>query len=99
MEKAPPARPFPPFLFLRKCSVMPYPLNLWIRSESVVCVQATPAAAERQERERPSERGGVISPELAFSTDAPQPHVFSCCMKHFPDNHTHANIVSQYTLR
>lgn len=48
---------------------------------------------------RPSERGGVISPEPAFSTDASQPHVFSCHMKLFPDKHTHANIVSQYTLR
>ncbi|WP_227507004.1 hypothetical protein, partial [Klebsiella quasipneumoniae] len=27
-----------------------------------ICVQVTPAAAERQERQRPSERGGVISP-------------------------------------
>ncbi|EDT9549271.1 hypothetical protein GP105_004193 [Salmonella enterica] len=62
-------------------------------------MQVTPATAERQERERPSERGGVISPEPAFSTDAPQPHVFSCHMKRFPDNRTHANIVSQYTLR
>ncbi|EDU3627006.1 hypothetical protein B8Y27_004622 [Salmonella enterica subsp. enterica serovar Amager] len=24
---------------------------------------------------------------------------FSCHMKHFPDHRTHANIISQYTLR
>ncbi|EOD6727838.1 hypothetical protein ACJ2NE_004966, partial [Salmonella enterica subsp. enterica serovar Newport] len=56
------------------CSVVRYPLTLWIRSEPVMRVQATPAAVSRQERERPSERGGVISPEPVFSTDAlPQP--------------------------
>ncbi|ECM4408873.1 hypothetical protein RU30_26000, partial [Salmonella enterica subsp. enterica serovar Give] len=58
----------------RTCSVMRYPLILWIRYESVVCAPATPAAAERPERERPSERGGVISPEPAFSTYAFRPH-------------------------
>ncbi len=35
--------------------VMPYAFAL-------IRVQVTPAAAERQERQRPSERGGVISP-------------------------------------
>ncbi|ENU9547792.1 hypothetical protein ACE2E4_004935, partial [Salmonella enterica] len=54
----------------RTCSVMRYPLILWIRYESVVCAPATPAAAERPERER----GGVISPEPAFSTYAFRPH-------------------------
>ncbi|EOY8363682.1 hypothetical protein AIT68_005327, partial [Salmonella enterica subsp. salamae] len=52
------------------CSVVRYPLTLWIRSEPVMRVQVTPAAVSRQERER----GGVISPEPVFSTDAlPQP--------------------------
>ena len=36
-----------------------------------ICVQATPAAAERPERQRPSERGGVISPEPPFSPVRP----------------------------
>ena len=35
--------------------VMPYAFAL-------IRVLVTPAAAERQERQRPSERGGVISP-------------------------------------
>ncbi|EDV1125601.1 hypothetical protein QF61_005049 [Salmonella enterica subsp. enterica] len=39
-------------------------------SLSLSQIPATPAAAERQERERPSERGGVISSQPAFSTDA-----------------------------
>ncbi|EAB2325409.1 hypothetical protein D5X79_24855 [Salmonella enterica subsp. enterica] len=68
-------------------------------SLSLSQIPATPAAVSRQERERPSERGGVISPEPAFSTYAPCPHFFSCHMKHYPDNRTHANIISQYTLR
>ncbi len=37
-------------------------------------VQVTPAAAERQERPRLSERGGVISSELPFSALRPQLH-------------------------
>ncbi len=37
-------------------------------------VQVTPAAAERQERQRLSERGGVISSELPFSALRPQLH-------------------------
>lgn len=79
MEKAPAARPFPVLsFFLRTCSVVPYPLNQWIRFESVVCVQTTPAAAERQERERLSERGGVISSELTFATVRPAAVFFSC---------------------
>ncbi|WP_257858822.1 hypothetical protein, partial [Salmonella enterica] len=42
------ARPFPALF------VMPHAFAL-------IRVQLTPAAAERQERQRPSERGGVIS--------------------------------------
>ncbi|MHB3800537.1 hypothetical protein ACYBYE_27080, partial [Klebsiella pneumoniae] len=45
------AAPYPFFAQL----VMPYAFAL-------IRVQVTPAAAERQERQRPSERGGVISP-------------------------------------
>ncbi|ECI0524990.1 hypothetical protein AF640_25190 [Salmonella enterica subsp. enterica serovar Heidelberg] len=41
--------PFPVLL------AMPYAFAL-------IRLQVTPAAAERQERKRPSERGGVISP-------------------------------------
>ncbi|ESD40252.1 hypothetical protein HMPREF1603_01304 [Escherichia coli 907892] len=37
-------------------------------------MQVTPAAAERQERQRLSERGGVISSELPFSALRPQLH-------------------------
>ncbi|RMD10568.1 hypothetical protein EA838_03090 [Klebsiella pneumoniae] len=40
--------------------VMPYAFAL-------LCVQVRPAAAERQERQRRSERGGVISSELQVS--------------------------------
>ena len=64
MEKAPLARPS---LFSLTCCMEPYPLTLWIHREPVVRAQATPAAAERPERQRPSERGGVISPEPPFS--------------------------------
>ncbi|MBK2869278.1 hypothetical protein FKK70_28275, partial [Escherichia coli] len=38
--------------------VMPYAFAL-------IRMQVTPAAAERQERQRPSERGGAISPAPA----------------------------------
>ncbi len=47
--------------------VMPYAFAL-------LRVQVTPAAAERQERQRLSERGGVISSELPFSALRPQLH-------------------------
>ncbi|WP_214295136.1 hypothetical protein, partial [Escherichia coli] len=53
-----------PFLAL---FVMPYAFAL-------IRVQVTPAAAERQERKRPSERGGVISSTPAFFTYALQLH-------------------------
>ena len=39
---------------------------------ALIRVQVTPAAAERQERQRPSERGGVISSLLAYCTYAPE---------------------------
>ncbi|MCK2553258.1 hypothetical protein MZE23_22855, partial [Escherichia coli] len=50
-----------PFLAL---FVMPYAFAL-------IRVQVTPAAAERQERKRPSERGGVISPQPPCSPVRP----------------------------
>ncbi|MDC7945159.1 hypothetical protein, partial [Raoultella ornithinolytica] len=58
--------------------------------------QATPAAAERQER---SDR---VSEEASFHRHVyfaltPLSYIFPCHMKHFPDNRTHANILSQYT--
>ena len=47
--------------------VMPYVFAL-------IRVQVTPAAAERQERQRLSERGGVISPGFHFLPYAPPLH-------------------------
>ncbi len=44
--------------------VMPYAFAL-------IRVQVTPAAAERQERKRPSERGGVMSPQPPCSPVRP----------------------------
>ena len=70
-EKSAAGAAFSVLLFLRACCVAPYPLNLWISHDPVVCAQVTPAAAERPERQRPSERGGVISPEPPFSPVRP----------------------------
>ncbi|ECG7386425.1 hypothetical protein FA825_23430 [Salmonella enterica subsp. enterica serovar Kentucky] len=38
---------------------------------ALIRVHVTPAAAERQERKRPSERGGVISPQPSCSPVRP----------------------------
>ncbi|EIW9193032.1 hypothetical protein A8C22_27735 [Klebsiella pneumoniae] len=41
-------------------------------------VPVTPAAAERQERQRPSERGGVISPAQPLSVLRPAAACHTC---------------------
>ncbi|ECI2071766.1 hypothetical protein AR866_24860 [Salmonella enterica subsp. enterica serovar Typhimurium] len=41
-------------------------------------VPVTPAAAERQERQRPSERGGVISPAQPLSALRPAAACHTC---------------------
>ena len=61
-------------------------------------VQVTPAAAERQERPR------LVSEEASYPLNFhflpyARSCIFLCHMKHFPDYRTHANIISQYTLR
>lgn len=74
MEKAPPARPFFSLLFFAHifCGA------LSPDSVDKTRVSSVNAGNARRSRtagaQRPSERGGVISPEPAFSTDVPQPH-------------------------
>ncbi|EML5675853.1 TPA: hypothetical protein OHP78_004933 [Escherichia coli] len=56
------------------------------------------AAAERPERsDRVSEEAEYILHHIFCLRSAAA--FFSCLMKHFPDYRTHANILSQYTLR
>lgn len=84
MEKAPPARPFPGFRFLRTCSFLVYPRVLWItglaflRKESPLAAAERPSVASR-------ERGSGRAPELAFSPYASVRH-FTPDMAHFSYN-------------
>ena len=63
MEKAPPARPFPGFRFLRTCSFLVYPRVLWITGLAFLRKESPLAAAERPSVASQGATGSGLRPD------------------------------------